>query len=101
MVNEGPRFKVSGIGGVFFRTNDPERLALRYEEKLGVSRGSEHGICEQEAGPTMFAPFPADTDCFDRMDQAFMLNFRIDDLDGMLEQFVASGVKIDPKHEDS
>jgi predicted enzyme related to lactoylglutathione lyase len=55
----------------------------------------------QEAGPTVFSPFPEDTDYFGSMDQAFMLNFRVDDIDAMLEQLKAGGVKIDDKREDS
>jgi len=35
----------------------------------------------------VFSPFPADTDYFDRMDQPFMLNFRVDDLDFAVEKF--------------
>ena len=100
MANNGPKLKVSGIGGVFFRSVDPDGLALWYEEKLGVLRVGEP-VWEQEAGPTVFSPFPADTDYFGRSDQQFMLNFRVDDLDGMVEQLGESDVKIDPKREDS
>ncbi len=49
----------------------------------------------QEGGPTVFSPFPADTDYFDRMDQPFMLNFRVDDLDFAVEKLREAGVRID------
>jgi predicted enzyme related to lactoylglutathione lyase len=43
----------------------------------------------------VFAPFPADTDYFGRPEQAWMLNFRVRDLDAMLAQLRAAGVAID------
>ncbi len=43
----------------------------------------------------MFAPFPADTDYFGRPEQAWMLNFRVRDLDAMLAQLRAAGVGVD------
>ncbi len=101
MENDGLKLKVSGIGGVFFRCADPEALSGWYQEHLGVMAVSETGAWEQQAGPTVFAPFSADTDYFGSMDQPFMVNFRVDDLDGFLVQLGADGVRIDPKREDS
>ena len=100
MAADETRQKVVGIDGVFFRSADQEALAQWYEEHLGVKRVSETGVWEQEARPTVSSPFPADTDYFGRSDQQFMLNFRVDDLDGMLDQLRASDVKIVPKRED-
>ena len=99
MANE--KLKISGIGGIFFRSKGPETLGPWYEEHFGILQVGPSGIWMQEAGPTVFSPFPADTDYFGRMDQPFMLNFRVDDLDAMLEQLKAGGVKIDEKREDS
>ena len=82
--------KVTGIGGFFFRAKDPEALGEWYENNLGIN-GMEWA---QQAGQTVFAPFPADTDYFGSNAQSFMLNFRIEDLDGLLKQLKASDVKI-------
>ncbi len=82
--------KVTGIGGVFFRAKDPEVLAAWYEQRLGIN-GMEW---VQEQGQTAFVPFPADTEYFGRALQTFMLNFRVDDLDGMLEHLRANQVLI-------
>jgi predicted enzyme related to lactoylglutathione lyase len=49
---------------------------------------------DQEAGPTVFTPFPSDTDYFGRDDQQVMLNFRVADLDAMLAQLRASGATV-------
>ncbi|HEY0520078.1 MAG TPA: VOC family protein [Ilumatobacteraceae bacterium] len=82
--------KVTGIGGVFFRAKDPALLAAWYERHLGIN-GMEW---VQEPGQTVFAPFPADTDYFGDESQSFMLNFRVDDLDGFLNQLRSNDQKI-------
>jgi glyoxylase I family protein len=89
--------RVTGIGGMFFRARDPDALARWYAEHLGIDNQLKGGdtIWWQEQGPTVFAPFPADTDYFGRPEQAWMLNFRVRDLDAMVAQLRAAGVRID------
>ena len=70
--------KATGIGGVFFRSRDTAALAAWYEEHLGVN-----SRWMQEAGMTVFAPFEAKSDYFPA-DKQWMINFRVDDLDGSL-----------------
>ena len=81
-----------GIGGVFFRARDPQALQVWYRTHLGV--GVE-GAYEwpQEAGPTVFMPFPADTDHFPA-DRQWMLNFRVRDMDGLLAALRAAGIEV-------
>ncbi len=86
--------RVSGIGGYFFRAADPEALAAWYEANLGIV-GVGGAPWEQEAGMTVFAPFPADTDYFGRREQQTMLNFRVTDLDAMLAQLRAAGATVE------
>ena len=81
---------VTGIGGVFFRAKDPAALSKWYERQLGIN-GMEW---VQQQGQTAFVPFPLDTDYFGRESQQFMLNFRVDDLDGLLNQLRANNVTI-------
>jgi glyoxylase I family protein len=82
--------KVTGIGGIFFRAKDPEKLSEWYKKHLGIN-GMEW---EQQAGQTVFAPFSADTDYFGNKSQQFMLNFRVKDLDDLLDQLKTNNVKI-------
>src|SRR4051812_21484710 len=94
--------KVTGIGGLFFRANDPTTLAKWYEDYLGVNpipSDYEAQPWMQGAGPTAFAPFPNDTDYFGRPSQSFMINFRLADLDAMVSQLRTRGVevKVDPE----
>ena len=94
--------RVTGIGGVFFRAKDPEALAAWYEGMLGVAQvpGDYDALpWTQQAGPTAFAPFPIDTDYFGNPQQAWMINFRVVNLDRMLAQLQEKGVeaKVDPE----
>ena len=83
---------VTGIGGFFFRTRDPDAIRAWYIEHLGV--GSEpYGAWETHAGPSVFAPFAADTDYF-APDHQWMLNLRVDDLEGLCAKLQASGIDV-------
>lgn len=86
--------KVKGIGGIFFRSDDPAALAEWYRDHLGVSlvpSDMETLPWVTEAGVTVFSPFAKDTDYFPAAQQA-MINFRVGDLDAMLAQLRAAGV---------
>ena len=94
--------KVTGIGGLFFRAKDPTALALWYQQHLGVlptPPSYEGPVWEQEAGPTVFAPFAETSDYFGDAHKVWMVNFRVRDLDKMAAQLQAAGitVKIDPQ----
>ena len=92
--------RVTGIGGAFFRASDPSGLARWYQNHLGIDADVDgDSVWRQEAGPTVFAPFPADTDYFGRPEQGFMLNFRVRDLDAMLAQLRAAGATVDDRIE--
>ena len=88
---------VTGIGGVFFRAKDPAALKRWYLEHLGVTATPtdyDQRPWLQEAGPTVFEPFPQDTTYFGRPTQAWMINFRVRDLDAIVAQLRARGVEV-------
>ena len=90
--------KVLGIGGLFFRSENPERLAKWYETHLGISlvpTSGEQNPWRQEAGPTAFAPFKKDTKYFGRPEQSWMINFRVADLKAMVAQLRAAGITVE------
>jgi len=94
--------KVTGIGGLFFRAHDPASLAKWYQQHLGVlpvPKSYAGPVWKQEAGPTVFAPFPEASDYFGDARKVWMVNFRVKDLDKMAAQLKAAGieVKIDPQ----
>lgn len=88
---------VTGIGGLFIRSRDPEARAAWYREHLGVGLGPG-GSWAQEAGETVFAPFPRDSDYF-ASDQAFMLNLRVTGLDALVAELEAAGIAVERRDE--
>ena len=84
---------VSGIGGVFFRAGDPDAVVKWYKDNLDMEIGGE-APWRQEAGPTVYAPFKANTDYFGSADQQFMINLRVRDLDGLTKKLQANGVEV-------
>ncbi|HET7520051.1 MAG TPA: VOC family protein [Candidatus Limnocylindria bacterium] len=89
--------RATGIGGVFFRASDPATLAEWYRQALGIDTfaGESGTPWFQEAGATAFSAFPRDTDYLGRPEQQVMLNFRVTDLDAMLQQVRAAGGTVD------
>jgi glyoxylase I family protein len=93
--------KVSGIGGFFFRAKDPEALDRWYFENLGIdpvpmTEGAKSW--RQEAGETAFTSMEGTVDQFGVPEATWAINFRVPDLDGMVEQLRANGneVVVDP-----
>jgi predicted enzyme related to lactoylglutathione lyase len=93
--------KVAGIGGLFFRAHDPKALGNWYQQHLGIaltptSEGA--AVWQQEAGPTVFSPFPETTKYFGDPDKVWMVNFRVHDLDKMVAQLRTAGIEVkDPE----
>ena len=89
--------KVVGIGGLFFRAHDPKALGQWYREHLGIgfapTSEGEH-VWQQEAGPTVFAPFPETTKYFGDPQKVWMVNFRVRDLDKMIAQLRTAGIEV-------
>jgi predicted enzyme related to lactoylglutathione lyase len=99
--------KAVGVGGVFLKARDPKALAAWYAAHLGIQTvegGSLVFDGPEAAGMTVFAHFPLDSPYFgdsaEQAPQQFMVNFRVDNLDLLLAQLAAAGVRIDPKRED-
>jgi glyoxylase I family protein len=94
--------KVTGIGGLFFRAHDPKALGRWYQQHLGISltpSSLQDSVWQQEAGPTVFAPFKETSDYFGDAHKSWMVNFRVRDLDKMAAQLRTAGIeiKVDPQ----
>jgi len=93
--------RVTGIGGVFFKSTDPKQLMAWYREHLGIDC-QEWGAAflwrererSSKQGYTVWSPFKDDTDYFDPSDRPFMVNYRVADMDGLLEALESEGVAI-------
>jgi predicted enzyme related to lactoylglutathione lyase len=98
--------KVTGIGGIFFKAKDPDKLRAWYREHLGIESES-WGFAfhwkddpQKDGGATAWAVFPESTKHFEPSTQPFMINFRVADLDELLKELRAAGVDVDPKSGD-
>src|SRR5882724_5382421 len=101
--------RVTGIGGIFFKSDNPDALYEWYEKHLGIKRDPVKGVTfnwrdaedASKMGMTVWSLFPKHTKYFDPSRSGFMLNYRVDNLDTLLEVLRAEGVEIDEKREDS
>jgi len=83
---------VVGIGGVFFRANDPDALQDWYREHLGVVVDYADPWTPKP-GPTLFMPFRRDSDHFPA-DKQWMINFRVEELDQLLSALRGAGIDV-------
>ena len=90
--------KVTGLGGVFYKVEDVQRTNRWYEEVLGI--GGEWGIMfpwkRDRTGEaySLLSPFKASSDYFAPSEAGFMVNLRVEDLDGLLRDLEAKGVEV-------
>jgi len=101
--------RVTGIGGVFFKSADPGALGSWYREHLGVEPEAYGGASflwrelddPGREGMTIWSPFSADTKYFDPSAEPYMINYRVDDLDALLARLRSSGLAVDAEIEES
>jgi predicted enzyme related to lactoylglutathione lyase len=100
--------KVTGIGGVFFKCKDPEKVKEWYNMHLGLNAGKYGANFEwREAddstkkGSTAWNPFPDKTKYFEPSEKDFMINYRVENLEALVAQLQKDGVTVVDKIEDS
>jgi predicted enzyme related to lactoylglutathione lyase len=94
--------RITGIGGVFFKSrSDNAALAAWYQKHLGIALESWGGAIlkwpddtAEDKGLTVWTVAEKETQWFSPSDSSFMINYRVDDMDGMIEQLRAGGVEI-------
>jgi catechol 2,3-dioxygenase-like lactoylglutathione lyase family enzyme len=87
--------RATGIGGIFFKSRDPAATRAWYAEHLGLDiddYGATFGPESDPRAQTVWSPFKADTGYFGTGPQEFMVNFRVDDLAGLLAALADKGV---------
>lgn len=93
--------RVTGIGGFFFKADDPDNLKHWYKERLGIPT-DQYGwsfIWRKDDTPderaiTQWSPFDAATDYFKPSQKQFMFNFRVENLEQLLEVLKEEGVTV-------
>ena len=95
--------RVTGIGGIFLKAQKPDLLAGWYQNQLGMTLSPYSGVdfewrekdSPETIGKTVWALFPTNTEYFGPGPQQAMVNYRVDDLDGLLRKLEDAGVEID------
>jgi predicted enzyme related to lactoylglutathione lyase len=103
-----PLARVTGIGGIFFKSDDPRVLMEWYRKHLGIDVDSSGGWSfawrdrrkTSRIGYTVFSPFERATDYFEPSEQPYMFNFRVADLHGLLKALRRAGVHVIDKVEE-
>lgn len=91
--------RVIGVGGVFFKSEDPDKLYQWYAEHLGINKTDDPGVSFMTGdlpadGFVVWSAFQADTKYFDPAKKQYMFNLIVDDLDGALQQVQAGGAEL-------
>ena len=98
--------KLTGIGGVFFKCNDPIQVKDWYQKHLGLNTtpyGATFEWFEAEdstkKGRIEWSPFPENTNYFEPSTKDFMINYRVDNLEALVTELKKEGVTIIDKLE--
>ena len=99
--------RVTGVGGVFLKAQKPDQLAAWYQSQLGMKLTPYGGVefewrekdSPESLGKTVWSLFPSDSEYFGCGPQQAMVNYRVDDLEGLLRKLEDAGVEIDLRQE--
>lgn len=93
--------KVTGIGGIFFKSKDPEAMRAWYQQHLGLDTNAYGASFEwrdaadpEKKGLTQWSPFAESTDYFAPSQKDFMINYRVDNLEALVVELQQGGVTI-------
>lgn len=93
--------RVSGIGGIFFKCKDPEKIKNWYSRHLGLVTNEYGSVFEfrntdkpDEKGYSVWSPFKEDTTYFEPSGREFMINYRVENLEKLIEELKKEGVQI-------
>ncbi|MFT3677575.1 MAG: VOC family protein [Chitinophagaceae bacterium] len=98
--------KVTGIGGIFFKCKDPNKMKEWYQKHLGLDTNPYGASFEwyeaadsTKKGLTQWTPFPETTKYFEPSQREFMINYRVENLEALVEELKKEGVTIVDKIE--
>jgi predicted enzyme related to lactoylglutathione lyase len=105
-VGEQRMAKILGIGGVFFKAKDPQKLSKWYKQYMGLDidasfNGSTFSLKQApDNAYSVWSPFKADTTYFEPSQKEFMINFIVDDVEQLLKQAELGGAQVHGKQEE-
>jgi predicted enzyme related to lactoylglutathione lyase len=93
--------KVTGIGGIFFKCKDPKKMTAWYQQHLGLNTNSYgasfewyEGADSTKKAQTQWTPFAETTKYFEPSTKDFMINYRVEDLEVLVEELKKNGVTV-------
>jgi predicted enzyme related to lactoylglutathione lyase len=93
--------KVTGIGGIFFKCQDPQKVREWYSTHLGFITNKYGAVFEWRQGAdsskkgfTQWSPFGEKTKYFEPSTKDFMINYRVDNLEALVDQLKKDGVTV-------
>lgn len=93
--------KVTGLGGVFFKCDDPKGMNEWYAKNLGLDASAygatfewRHADDPSKTGSTTWSTFPQDTEYFKPSAKPFMINYRVENLVALVEELKKDNVTI-------
>ena len=93
--------RVTGLGGVFFKCKDPEKIKQWYKTHLGLDTDQYGAKFEwredtdsTKKGSTVWSPFSDKTKYFDPSSKDFMINYRVENLEALLVELKKEGVTV-------
>lgn len=99
--NSAPEPKVTGIGGIFFFSEDPAKTRQWYADNLGLAVNewgstfeSRNAQRPEEINYLQWSPFKQGSNYFSPSVKEFMINYRVQNLEGLMEKLRAGGVTI-------
>ncbi len=93
--------KVTGVGGIFFKCADPDKMKEWYGANLGMKTNEYGSLFEfrksdspEEKGYLQWSPFKETTTYFEPSKKDFMINYRVENLEEMVKDLKAAGVNV-------
>jgi len=93
--------KVTGVGGIFFKSKDPVKAKNWYRDNLGLVTNEYGSLFEfrhadepEQKGYLQWSPFQDDTKYFEPSQKEFMINFRVENMEELVEELKANGVQV-------
>jgi catechol 2,3-dioxygenase-like lactoylglutathione lyase family enzyme len=101
-----PAGRVTGVGGVFFKSKNPKALSAWYRDVLGLDIKPWGGAMLRYDAPShppmvVWSPFAENSDEMAGSTREFMLNFAVDDMDAFVARLIAKGVPILKRDQDA
>ena len=100
-MSEQKKKKVTGIGGIFFKSKDPDKLKKWYTAQLGIDTDAYGATFKfkqvtepEKSGYLQWSPFKEDTTHFNPSPKPFMINYRVADIEWLVQELRRAGVTI-------